>query len=401
MSQQKTSLLIVFLLLFFSGNPLATFLFGKFSALVGLVFTLIILKSHLKFDTDFTNKFKLVLLTIIIIALFQYVTFSTLSFLALCNLVIKILMGGIIINSLKDSFAHVFFKVVAGLSLISLIGFIIINLIGLSLPFIQIGQSNKFYFLYLTLTNDSSIRNSGMFWEPGAFAGVLTLCLALNLKYLNYYWVTYRYQLIFIIAALLTTQSTTGYLVGFFIILFYFYKPKNLILTFIIVFLAFSSGLYVYENNNFLKEKIEGQLENSKNQKIGEFSNSRFGSLIFDWHYIVKHPLIGNGFDVSTRYADHQYLFRGVKGDAIGSGNAFSNFLASMGLFFVLGYFILLWKSASSLDKLYAMVFTLVVFFNLQGEQWLNFPLYLGLPFLTLIKSNEKSKRPIYKKYTV
>lgn len=392
------SYLLVFLLLFFSGNPIASFLFGKYSALVGLVLTMIIFKSYLKFDNSFSSKIKLILFTIIIISLFQYVTLTTLSYLALGNLVLKIMMGGIIINSLKDRFPYVFFRVMAGLSLISLIGFITINLFGLNLPFIQLRQFYKSYLLYGTLPNKDFLRNVGMFWESGSYAGVLTLCLALNLKYLNYYWIRYRFQLISIIAALITTQSTTGYLVGFFILLFYFFKPKNLILTFIAISVVFFGGLFVYESNDFLKNKIENQFETSTEQRIGDFSNTRFGSLIFDWHYIAKYPFTGNGFDTSTRYADHQHLFRGVKGDAIGSGNAFSNFLASMGVIFVFGYFILLWKSATSLGRLFAMVFILVVFFNLQGEQWFNFPLYLGLPFLIFTQTkNEK----VHFKYAV
>jgi hypothetical protein len=250
------SYLLVFLLLFFSGNPLTPFVFGKYSTLVGLLLSMIILKSNLKFDTYFSNKLKLILFTIIIIALFQYLTLATLSFLALFNLVLKIIMGGLVINSLKDRFTYVFFRVVSGLSLISLIGFVIINLFGLNLPFIPTGLFYKSYFLYGNLPDDALLKNSGMFWEPGAYAGVLTLCLALNFKFLHYYWEIYRYQLIYIIVALITTQSTTGYLVGFFIIFFYFFKAKNLIFTFILISVVFSGVLYVYESSNFLKEKI-------------------------------------------------------------------------------------------------------------------------------------------------
>ena len=277
---------------------------------------------------------------------------------------------------------------VAWLSIVSLFSYLTINIIGLNLPFIQIGKFYKSYILYSTLSNEALLRNNGMFWEPGAFAGVLTLCLAINLKYLNFYWVKHRFQLISIIAALISTQSTAGYLVGFLILIFHFYKPENLMLTVIFIGFFFLVGLIVYESNDFLKVKIESQFEESSFQNTGEFSNSRFGSLIFDWHYIKKHPFTGNGFVESTRYADHRYLFIGEKGDAIGSGNAFSNFLASMGIVFILVYFILIWKSAIPLGKLFAMGFTLLVFFNLQGEQWLNFPLYLGLPFISFIKMN-------------
>ena len=45
--------LLVFILLFFSGNELVPFLFGKFGIVIGLVLILIIFKSNLKFDTYF------------------------------------------------------------------------------------------------------------------------------------------------------------------------------------------------------------------------------------------------------------------------------------------------------------------------------------------------------------
>jgi hypothetical protein len=131
-----------------------------------------------------------------------------------------------------------------------------------------------------------------------------------------------------------------------------------------------------------LNEKINAQFEKSESQEIGEFSNTRFGSVIFDWYYIQKHPLIGNGFDQETRYSDHQYLFYGIKGDAIGSGNSFSHYWATLGVIFIIGYFLLLWRQVVVKGKIFAFLIMIVVFLNLQSEQWYNYPLYLGFVFL-------------------
>jgi len=391
MLEKKKAVFLILILLFFSGNELGPTLFGKYSTLVGFTLTILNLKSSLIFDSYFLNKLILIVLTILIISLFQFLILSTVSVLAIGNLLLKIIMGGLIINSLNDRFPYLLFKIVAGLSVVSLIGFLAINLFGLNLPFIQTYLSTRSYLIYFTIPNDL-LRNCGMFWEPGAFAGVLTLCLVINLKYLNYYWVKYKFLLISIIVALISTRSTSGYLVGFVILIFNFYKPKDYVLTIVFIGVICSAGFFVYSTNDFLKEKIEVQLEGSSEQKKGEFSNTRFGSFIFDWHYIEKHPFVGNGFDLKTRYADHKYLFIGEKSDVIGSGNAFSNLLASMGIFFVFGYFFLLWKQIISVGKLFQMVFIVVVFLNLQSEQWFNYPLYLGLPFISFINMNQKSK---------
>ncbi|MFD0777263.1 hypothetical protein ACFQZF_00695 [Flavobacterium myungsuense] len=243
---------------------------------------------------------------------------------------IKFLLGGIIINYLKKQFASIFFKVIADLSLISLMFYLVVNIFGIVIPSITLGPEIESYIIYGTSTELHMLKNAGMFWEPGAFAGILTLCLALNYNNLKNYWFEQPFKLGIIILALLTTQSTTGYLVGAIIFLFLLFKGKNIFIVPVFVFAI----TYIYETTDFLKEKIEIQIEKSSNQKVGEFSNTRFGSLIFDWYYIQKHPFIGNGLNEKTRYSEHQYLFVGEKGDAIASGNGFTGYLASLGVFF-------------------------------------------------------------------
>lgn len=234
------------------------------------------------------------------------------------------------------------------------------------------------------MENQDLIRNSGMFWEPGAFAGIITLVLALNFGRIQEILKLEKFKITIVTITLLTTQSTTGYIVFFIILLFYFFKPKYLVVSVISMPIIVSSFLYVFNTNDFLSEKFISQYQKAEYQEIGEFSNSRFGSLIFDWYYIQKHPFIGNGFDIRTRYEDHQYLFDASGKDVIGSGNSFSNYFASMGFFFIFGYFFLLWKSTVQNGRLFALLIFTVVLLNIQGEQWYNFPLYLGLPFLAL-----------------
>ena len=252
----------------------------------------------------------------------------------------------------------------------------------IQLPSISLPNEAHSYFIYTTLSDMHIHKNAGMFWEPGAYAGVLTLCLALNFNNLNYYWEQHRFKLLIVIIALITSQSTTGYIVGALIISAYFIQSNKMSAYLFTLPLLFFIGLYLYENNPFLKDKIEFQLKKTEDQEVGEFSNSRFGSVVFDWHYIKKHPLLGNGLLEETRYADHQKLF--VDGDmnVIKSGNSFSHYIASLGIFFVLGYFYLLKNAIFSLGKVFTILILATVFLNLQGEQWFNFPLYLGLLFL-------------------
>ena len=63
--------------------------------------------------------------------------------------------------------------------------------------------------------------------------------------------------------------------------------------------------IYAFDKFDFLGEKIKHQASEAQIRKeTGEFEGGRFSALIFDMKYIKKHPIIGNGFHESTRYAD-------------------------------------------------------------------------------------------------
>ena len=56
-----------------------------------------------------------------------------------------------------------------------------------------------------------------------------------------------------------------------------------------------------------------------------------------------------------------------------------------MGVPFVLAYFVLVFFAMrKNTDVISAVGLVLVIFFDLQGEQWLLYPVFLGLPFLFL-----------------
>jgi hypothetical protein len=394
LKQHQIDYILVLLLLLFSGNPLLSFLFKKYAIFVLMIVVVAILGIELKSRKSFkplSLKFAIVML---LITIFQYFQLGYVSVLGMLNLLLKILIGGYIINYLGPKFHMVLFKVVFHLSILSLFFFVLINILGINLPSISMGRSLNSYILYGTSYEGHMTKNAGMFWEPGAHAGILTLCLALNFNNLTILWKEHKNKVLVLIVTLLTAQSTTGYLVGFLIVFFCFLDQKKLMVTLFILPLIVVMGYFFYQSTDFLKDKVEGQADKAFDQKVGAFSNTRFGSLVFDWHYIKKHPLIGNGLDEKTRYSDHRYLFIGKEGvDVIGSGNGFSNNLASLGVFFVFGYFYLLWKATRKESFYFALVVSIVVLLNLQGEQWLNFPLYLGLPFIILGMTKTKKRQ--------
>lgn len=389
LTEKTKTYLLIFVLLLFSGNPLLSFLFTKYTPFVGLIIALLIINKDLKIDKSFIHTTKIIAFFLLLIGVFQYLQLSLVSVLGMINLLVKFILGGLIIYHLKEKFFPAFFKVIFHLSIVSLLFFIVINLLKTPLPSISLSESANTYFVY-GISKGHMHQNAGMFWEPGAYAGILTLCLALNFNHLNYYWKKHRFKLIIVFTTLLSTLSSSGFIVGFVIILFYFIQAKKLSVYFLALPALLFIGLYLYENTDFLKDKIEGQYKVATEQEVGEFSNTRFGSILFDWHYIQKHPFTGNGLLEETRYADHQHLFVGAVGDVVGSGNSFSNFWASLGCFFILGYFYLLWKATSPAGLKFSIIILIIVLLNIQVEQWFNYPLYLGLLFISGISLKKK-----------
>src|SRR5205085_12036998 len=110
------------------------------------------------------------------------------------------------------------------------------------------GEGSYTYLVYTFVKDPHQYRNCGMFWEPGAFSGILTLCFALNAKYLPMLWKNHKLKIIVLILALLTTKSTTGYIVFFITVIFYLvFFIKNNIIKFALVPALLLISLLVYE----------------------------------------------------------------------------------------------------------------------------------------------------------
>ena len=161
-------------------------------------------------------------------------------------------------------------------------------------------------------------------------------------------------------------------------------QSKNKFVTYLVYLpIILTTLFYAYSNLDFMSSKIEEQTERSLEMQ-GDFSNTRIGSLLFDLHYIKKHPIVGNGLNERTRYADHPFLW----GNSLGHGNAFSNYAAQMGVVALIVYFVLLYYAFG--NKLIVPIIVALLF---QGEQLMNFPLFSALPFVIQFSVPNKLKR--------
>lgn len=384
MLSKKSQYFHVFLLLSFSGNPVFTrskFLLMAYGIFIFLKYFLVNQKK-VKFLNNDVLKF---IFSIIFIFVLQYFTLGFLSVLASLNYLFKILIGAFIIYIVGTNFRKLYFEIMVFLSVVSLF-FFILNSIGLEIPSIYNAGRNRSIILYNQLITADGVllkRNSGMFWEPGVFSGYLIITFLLYINDLRLFFILNKRKVLILLLALVTTFSTTGYLLIFLIVLYYLIsKSKHKIVSYLFIPLIFGSSYFIYTEVEFLQSKIEEQFEVSQDRDIkNEFYSDRGSAFLFDLYYIEKHPIIGNGMHSKTRYSDHQFLLKDEDTQLFGHGNGFSNFLASMGIPLFLFYFFLYYKRNpfSSMDKMFSI---LIITGLLQSEQYLNFPLFLILPFV-------------------
>jgi O-antigen ligase len=233
-------------------------------------------------------------------------------------------------------------------------------------------------------------RNSGMFWEPGAFAGYLVLAL-LFLSYVRPRLSRRAYlrSLAILIVAVLSTVSTTGYLALPVVLILHtplldVVKTRRLhklavVFGVVAVGTLVTLGPWMVERS-FLGPKLVRQYQQVQDRQA-MWELTRYGSLIFDLEYISKRPLLGWGLHPDTRYSLHPGSL------AIGrQGNGLSDFTVKLGLvgltmFLALtaGSFLRMSSEASILRVGLSVV---IVVMLLNGEAFLNYPLFLSLMFL-------------------
>jgi O-Antigen ligase len=181
------------------------------------------------------------------------------------------------------------------------------------------------------LYNFSIPRNCGYAWEPGAFAVYLCLAVLINLFFIKNdagrnkrLWV--------LLIALLSTQSTTGYLIFVVIVLYYLLNKRLniiiLLLPFAVIALAYVSSL------PFMSKKVIELIDETKQvdqlleDTYGRETSStpqRFTSFILTFKDFRNNPILGVG-----GHKEATYLYK--VGSNISPISGIGNLLAQFGL---------------------------------------------------------------------
>lgn len=158
--------------------------------------------------------------------------------------------------------------------------------------------------LFIYISRDL-IRNQSIFWEPGAFQTFIILALLLEYSQEQ----THKAIIIILIATLITTFSTTGY-ISLIILLFWFYfvegkkasgklKASMVLVAVGSVFIYFLGDFLLDTSTNSAFGKLIYAYENGFNKNNGEITSAgvRYFAFVKPIAVFWEYPILGCGFD--------------------------------------------------------------------------------------------------------
>jgi hypothetical protein len=236
-------------------------------------------------------------------------------------------------------------------------------------------------------------RNSGPFWEPGAFA--VYICLSLSFSLIIGRSLLSFPSLIQILA-LMTTFSTSGYVIFFFIVLTGLYaKVKQvgsgirLVMRSLFFPLIIFTLLMLVQGQDFLLPKIQEDI-----LIADETTTSRFGSALADIYQIQQHPILGYGRNFlaqfGTAFFDKETMHR---------NSGVTRIVVQWGILSLL-YYILVFRGFrniinvySSSDKYSPIFLFIVLILSGFSQSIFQYSFFMGLIFLQIIgKQHEHSE---------
>ena len=244
----------------------------------------------------------------------------------------------------------------------------------------EIKQANPFIYNFDANFLDLG-RNNGPFWEPTVFATMLIIAqvfnLLLNKKLFN------KQGIVFTLA-IATTSSTTGFVAYFILILFYFLLSDRIRLAtkLILAGVILAISIPLYTKLDFLSEKIQNEIDIADYEADKYGGDSRMASAILDLREMSQqnsYIFFGRGMDVNFRIeGPDKDVLRNCGDTAL---------LSEWGVIYTLIYLSLLFYSFLQLtreygiNRLFALVFTLIILVVSFSEVFFTLPFFLAFLF--------------------
>ena len=394
---ERVGLLLVFLLLAVSG--MEYFYRSQYNILISFFIASFF---FFRYKRKINKTFSLVVLLFLIVEAFQYILFGGFNMWTFSGSYIRLFLAFAVIAIVGQKFLTYYVKIMYFLAVVSLIFYagsflpgaenFYVNVLGKLIPS-PFSIENDFYKQMPNIiifnfedTLFTENRNSGPFWEPGAFAVFILIALLFNqIKEKKF---TTKKNIIFIIC-LITTFSTAGYL-AFFIFIVYInidVVRKNILYSTVFILILFSS-FYLYKSIPFLKDKIENNINIAD-----ETTGSRFGSAQADLVYFIRSPIVGMGRagaknDFKTDFTQENHRNNGI-----------FILLSTYGLPFTIVYIYLVFLSFSAiqavfhLPKLYPFAAIIIVLILAFSQALFLKPFLNTFLFLPSIMNTTKSNK--------
>lgn len=373
----KIDFIVAFLFMASSGNPLIIYSSEWFSVITMVIMFILCLFNKKTILTKSLIQWVLLLSMLFIV---QYWVVDKVSIPADINLITKIITASLFATYLGGKFKWAYLHVIVALTAMSLICW---TLSYIDPEFLFGYEYDRYYtiFFYNRIIDfndnyDMYLRNSGMFWEPGAFAGFILFVPMLFFDRLKELYHTHKMYCYILLVGLLSTFSTTGYVVLIFLVgSIWINSANNMFSKMALFFFIAIISVYAFTGLDFLGAKITKQFEDAQNLSSGDYSWDRFGAMKIDIEYALKHPWIGNGFLLSSRYGQlGEYM--------TGTGNGFTGAINMFGFPLILFYFFSVYNKLPWQGMYMKIVIIISMVLLLSGEYYLNYSFFWVLLFV-------------------
>ena len=345
-----------------SGNPIPL--------LLPIVLSYILCKRH---NISFHNRNLHVVLIVYLVwafcSIIKYGIYTTQELSYHFFMIYAIVIAYIHCQVYGDKLLPIYENIMVFLCKIAVLGWLIAVLVPFSATFFRLfpetGFGNNVFYLFTWMdpakgqVYSGIIRNAGCSWEPGRFAIMVALAIFCNLcqngvKFKN------NKNVWWLLLALVTTQSTTGFFTVLIIYSIFLLKRFNFkyILIYVIIMLPIVCGLLQLD---FMGEKVNDKLTDAQdisrlyeqfdyhnvNEEEGTYLGSidRFEAMTFEWMNLMHDPILGYGRNVK-----HSFFYTDITTNYV-LANGLVRILSSYGILLGLFFFFILIKSSIQLAR--------------------------------------------------
>lgn len=388
-TKKFTDYFIMVLFIGFSGVPYLV------SPKLNILQMIILIPIFILRKRTLNKSFLFLFIILFSVTLLQGLKFDFFPIMTNIGLYMLVLSAYLTVKILDNNFVKYYINVMYYISLISLpiffsilfipaIGsFLVYNIVPL-FKTLDFAHSVHESIIIYNLTHIDIFRNSGPFWEPGAYAGYLLLAFMLNT--VRYKKLSERKNIV-LAFTIFTTFSTTAYLALFLFLFFLYFKLiKNIILKIVAASLMIFITFFAITSLDFIGGKITERLEALKDRKVmhDRRNTGRFITILRDIKDFEGHEYVGRGRHNQTRFDNtHQkHILRSV---------GLTDIIVKYGLPFFIVLLYYMYRSLYSYlnyEGIYknsrflalGIIFTLML--TLISETYFNYSIYWSLLFL-------------------